>query len=64
MAVLIIGLIVGIGIFFASGISNLFFPSTTFGEGLSTDTITIIVIGVLMIVSVIVMVGVGAGGGK
>jgi hypothetical protein len=63
VAVLIIGLIVGIGIFFASGISNLFFPASTFTAGLSTDTITIIVIGVLMIISVLVMVGVGAGGG-
>jgi hypothetical protein len=61
-AVLIVGLIVGIGIFFASGLSNLFFPSTAFGEGLSTDTITIIVIGVLMIVSVLVIVGIGGGG--
>jgi len=64
-AVLVVGIIVALAIFFASGVSNLFFPSTTFGEGLSTDTITIIVIGVLMIVSVLVIVGVGAvGGGK
>lgn len=63
-AVLVLGLIIAIGIFFASGISNIFFPASTFSAGLSTDTITIIVIGVLMIISVLVIVGVGAGGGK
>jgi hypothetical protein len=65
VAVLVIGLIIGIGIFFASGISNLFFPASTFStSGLDTDTITIIVIGVLMVVSVLVIVGIGGGGGK
>ncbi len=63
-AVLILGLIVGIGIFFASGISNLFFPASTFSSGINTDTITIIVIGVLMVISVLVIVGIGGGGGK
>lgn len=62
-AVLILGLIVALGIFFASGISNLFFPASTFSSGLSTDTITIIVIGVMMIISVVVIVGVGGGSG-
>lgn len=62
-AVLVVGLIVGIGIFFASGVSNLFFPASTFGSGISTDTITIIVIGVLMVISVLVIVGIGGGGG-
>lgn len=65
-AVLILGIIVAIGIFFASGISNIFFPSSTV-SGLNTDTITIIVIGVLMVISVLVIIGVGggsAGGGK
>lgn len=62
--VLILGLIVALGIFFASGISNIFFPATSFTAGLSTDTITIIVIGVLMVISVLVMVGIGGVGGK
>jgi hypothetical protein len=62
-AVLILGLIVALGIFFASGISNIFFPASTFSTGLSTDTITIIVIGVMMIISVVVIIGVGGGGG-
>jgi hypothetical protein len=63
-AVLVVGIIVGIGIFFASGISNLFFPASVFGSGLSTDTITIIVIGILMVISVLVIVGIGGGGGS
>jgi len=63
-AVLVVGIIVGIGIFFASGISNLFFPASVFGGGLSTDTITIIVIGILMVISVLVIVGIGGGGGS
>jgi hypothetical protein len=63
-AVLIFAIIVALGIFFASGISNLFFPASTFSTGLSTDTITIIVIGVLMVISVLVMVGIGGLGGK
>jgi len=58
-AVLVLGIIVGLGIFFASGISNLFFPSTSFTQGMSTDTITVIVIGVLMVLSVLIMVGLG-----
>lgn len=65
-AVLILGIIVGIAIFFASGISNIFFPPSTISSGLNTDTITVIIIGVLMVISVLVIVGIGGGsaGGK
>lgn len=64
-AVLVVGLIVGLGIFFASGVSNMFFPSGSLTSGLNTDTITVIIIGVLMVVSVLVIVGIGgASGGK
>jgi len=56
IAILVLGLLIGVGVFFASGASEIFFPSEGFGEILSEDVIlsSAVLIGLVVILGVIV----------
>ena len=53
-AILIFGIIVGIAIFFSSGLSSIFMPSISIGA-ISTDTLLAIIVLIILVATIIVL---------